>query len=135
MRKMIGWLWIGLLLGPLAGEVAAQVTIRLARAHQDNQEVAVGLRDVAGLLRANLPYQGFALLGATRVGLPAENKPQRLGPLEVRCQGGAERLSVSVARDGRTLLNTVVALRRGQPIILGGFPDGTGRLMLILQTR
>ena len=90
-------------------------------------------RDVEVLLRANLPYQGFELLSRSRMALPNRGQSARLAAnYRMHCRGVARRFAVRVDRGENTVLNVVVALRPGNPVILGGFPDGADRLLLVL---
>lgn len=110
---------------------ADSVDIRFVRAHHGSS-VSPALRDVEGLLRANLPYQGFELLTRTRMPLPNRGQSVSLARgYRLRCRGDARRLSVRVIRDDESVLNVAVALRPRNPVILGGFPDGSDRLLLV----
>ena len=118
-----------------AAHAAKEVDLRLVRAH-NREEVSAELKDVADLLRNNLPYRGFTLLG--RAGLPLPNRGQTVTlpeRLVVRGSGQQERFTIVVQRDKETLLNAVVTLRKGAPVILGGFPDGADRLLLVVVAR
>ena len=129
---LIGALFIGSM---QVAHAAGAVDIRFVRAHRE-QSVSPALRDVEGLLRSNLPYQGFELLSRTSMRLPARGQSAGLARgYRVRCDGDARRLSVRVDRGDNTVLNVAVALRPGNPVILGGFPDGQDRLLLVLVAR
>lgn len=132
------WMVLGLLImlaGAQAAEAVNAVDIRFVRAHQQGG-VSSGLGDVADMLRSNLPYSGFALLSRSNVGLPSGGQTTGLAKgYSIRCSGGADRLSVQVKRGDAQVLNVAVTLREGVPVILGGFPDGSDRLLLVLKAR
>ena len=114
---------------------AESVGIRFVRAHHGDS-VSPALRDVERLLRSNLPYRGFELLSRTSMALPVRGQSSGLARgFRISCNGDAGRLSVRVDRGDATLLNVAVALRPGTPVILGGFPDGADRLLLVLVAR
>ncbi len=122
-------------LAAAASAEAGRVEIRLVRAHQGSG-ISRELRDVEDLLRAQLRFPGFELLARQRIALPNDGQTVTFPRgIEVRCEGPAERLSVIVRRGGSVLLNVFVNLRGDVPVVLGGFPDGSDRLLLILRAR
>lgn len=134
MRTMVFMIVIGSLLAAPA-YANREVDIRLVRA-QTTGSLSPQLADVADLLQNNLPFQGYSVLGRTRLPLP--NRGQSVtfpGNLVVRCSGNQERLTVVVRRHETVLLNAVVSLRDNRPVILGGFPEGRDRLLLIVVAR
>lgn len=136
MRVRFIVLGVLLLLGSMQAAIGAEsVDIRFVRAFHGNS-VSPALRDVESLLRSNLPYRGFELLSRTSMSLPNRGQSARMARgFRVRCSGDARRFSVRVNRGDDTALNVAVALREGKPVILGGFPDGEDRLLLVLVAR
>lgn len=126
---------VAILLAAATTAGARQVEVRLVRAHQ-GPGVSRELRDVQDMLRAQLPFPGFELLSSTRVPVPSDGRNLSLPRgLDVRCSGTRERFAVVVRRGGAVLLNVFVRLRDDVPVVLGGFPDGADRLLLILRVR
>lgn len=114
---------------------ATRVDVRLVRAYH-GWGVSRELRDVADLLRGNLPYTAFEMLSRASVPIPNRGQNANLSHgLSIHVSGNHERLSVLVQRQRATLLRAVVGLRPNVPIILGGFPDKEDRLLIVLVAR
>lgn len=138
-RKGLRWI-VGLvfLLGlpGLAARAAAPLSVRLVEAANDREEVTPALRDVVPMLRNNLPFRRFTLLDQTTVKLPsAGHQAELAGGFLLRVQGSQDRLSVTLERHGKVEIQTVLSLQNGKPFVLGGFPLGAGKLLLVLVVR
>jgi hypothetical protein len=119
-----------------AAHAGSELGIRLVEANSRRGGMGPGLEDVAGLLRENLPFNTFRLVSSGALRLPARGSTADLGSgLAVTCSGSQRNLSVTVTRGRRPLLRTTVALRDDRPWILGGFPGGDGKLIVILLAR
>jgi hypothetical protein len=114
---------------------AEALTIRLVRASNGDGGMSEGLGDLQGILSGNLPFNRFQLIDSQTVLLPASSTVQLAGGFAVRCNGRQTALSVAVSRQGRQALSTTISLERGKPLILGGFPDGDGKLLVVLVAR
>ncbi len=132
--------WIPLLalwaLAASGARAADRLTIRLIQASNQTEGASAELRDVAPLLRRNLPYRRFELLESRTVRLPVEQSLPFAAGLTVRCAGDENRLALFVESDGVILLQTEVRLTGETPLILGGFPaPGGARRLLVLTAR
>lgn len=127
-------LWLGLPV--LAAEAGAPLSVRLVEAANDREEVSPALRDVVPMLRSNLPFRRFTLLDQATVKLPSTGQQAGLaGGFLLNVQGSQDRLSVTLERHGKVLIQTVLSLQNGKPFVLGGFPQGAGKLLLVLVVR
>jgi len=119
-----------------AGVAAAgeRLSIRLVEARQgEREELAPQLRDVARLLRDNLPYAAYELLDSRTVSLPAKGAVPMAHEFTLYCYGMEDQLSLTLDHGGRVVLQTQIALREGRPFILGGFPGPRGgRILLVV---
>jgi hypothetical protein len=109
----------------------SSLSIRLVRASNSAQGNGAGLEDVISVLKKSLVYSSYTLAGSASTALPARNSSRRLGPYTVTCNGPQGALAISVRHGRRELLKTSVSLRDGKPLILGGFPDAGGKLVLV----
>ena len=111
----------------LAGE---RLSIRLVEASNDGKGAA-GVEDIAGMLRKNINYQSFALLGRGSMPLPAQNAASRIGAYTVTGSGPQNNLSIRVRKGGSEVLSTTVRLKDRTPLVVGGFPGGKGKMVLV----
>lgn len=136
--KMGLWLLLSLLLTatlPASAQAGGTLAVRLVEAHNDRDGAADGLGDVAGVLRKNLQYRGFDLLGSGSIGLPADGQVGLPRGFRLECHGPQQALKVTVIRGGETLIDTTLNLRSGSPVVLGGFQSDRGRILLVLIVR
>jgi hypothetical protein len=123
---------LGCLLAATAADAGA-LSIRLVEAHNDGPKGAgPGLGDVADVLARNIPYQHFDLADRRDVTVPGTHKVSMRGGYVVNCSGSVEALEVSIRRGRKSLLNTQLSLRAGKPVVLGGFPGGRGKYLVVL---
>ena len=124
---------IALLAAPvLAG---SQINIRLIEATDSGTGNPAGLADVIGVLKRSLVYKNYSLVAQASLPLPAANRVVTLGSYSVSCSGQQGSLAISVRRGGRVMLNTNISLRDNRPLIVGGFPSGRGKRVLVFVAR
>jgi hypothetical protein len=123
-----------LLLAPLTGASAEDsLWIRMIEASNDGQEISPAVRDLVPLLRDNLPFKQYKLLDQNTTRLPASGEVKLAEGFKLRLFGVADNLQVTLEKDGKVMIQTVLSLRKGRPVILGGFPRGAGgKLLLVL---
>ena len=131
------WFTLGCLMLLWAGAVTAGdiLTLRLVEASNRGKGVGEGLGDVAPLLSNNLPFSSFKLVAAQSLPMPANGTVDMGYGFSARCTGRQSNLRVAVARRGRPVLQSTVELQTGMPLILGGFPTETGKMIVILVVR
>jgi hypothetical protein len=120
---------------PAGALAASSLSIRLVEASNKGSGASAGLKDVAGILKGSLAFSNYSLLGSCAMKLPASGDKGTVGGYEVTCRGGAQSLSITVVRDGKVMLTTQVRMEDGAPLILGGFPGGAGRHVLVFTVR
>ena len=136
MKTRLAFAWFCVLM-MTAGAVLAgpTLTIRLVDANNSGQGAGGGLGDVAQLLRENLPFNSFRLLASQSMPLPANGSVSLAQGVQARCSGDQRNLSVVIERGRKTQIQSTVELRNGIPLILGGLPSDTGKLIVILLAR
>ncbi|MBL7115377.1 MAG: hypothetical protein ISS35_06390 [Kiritimatiellae bacterium] len=120
--------------GVFSAQAGQTLSVRLIHATQQQQASSSGLSDVAGVLQRSLPYNHFSLKGSTSMRLPA-GETRSLGGYSVQCSGAQGQLKIQVRRGNKALINTTVALRDKTPLVLGGLPASTGKLLLVFVAR
>lgn len=119
-----------------AGKGGGTLSIRLVEAGNEGQGVGKGLGDVGQLLQENLPFKSFQLRADKSVSLPADGSVGLAAGFVARCSGDADKLSVIIEQKGKPgKLESTVSLRKGKPLILGGFPSDGGKMIVILLLR
>lgn len=117
----------------LAGQ---QLGVRLVEASGGPARTDPALKDVEAMLKGNLPFSQFRLVDRTAVRLPAIQQATDLkGGVVMRFNGDQQKLAVTMEQGGRVVLQTQIALHDGIPLVLGGFPSGGGRMMIVLVVR
>lgn len=125
-----------LALAAVPATAAEQVHVRVVEGLMEGDRIDPGLRDVAPFLRETLPFRSFRLIDQGRVRLPSPGDRLVLRPDFVfRAHGPQARFSVTLERGGHPLVTTLLALRDGVPVVVGGFPSQQGRLFLVLVAR
>lgn len=125
-----------------AGIVVAQtappgLSARLVTASKDAGSTDARLNDVLGLLQSNLSLKSFRLDGEAVLDLKEGatatlGKGYRLDLSQVQDSNAMVRLS----QNQRDLVRTRLALRRGCPVVVGGFDDPAGgKTIIILKLR
>lgn len=133
MRRNLSWLVVVcLLLGAGVSRAGSVLSIRLVEASQKGQGMGTGLGDVSRLLQENLPFKSFQLLASRSMALPAGGVASLSGGMVARCSGEQGSMTVVIENGGRKVMQSTVELRDGSPLILGGFPSGKGKLIIIL---
>lgn len=140
-RLMAGF---GILLLSAACAVAETVNLdaMLILASNDPAPLDRRLERVEHQLRPLFRFEYYRHLGSSSaaVALPGATKIA-LGDghfLDVQASAAKDdkvRAQVRWFRGDEPLVNTVVNLRRGKPVILGGVPHGNGKLIVTLTTR
>jgi hypothetical protein len=118
-----------------ASAVAGSLSIRLVRASNTPGGNSAGLGDVIPVLKKSLVYSHYSLAGSTSMKLPAQNSVRQLGSYSVTCNGQQGNLAITVRHGRKQLLNTRVSLSSRKPLILGGFPAGNDKLVLVFVAR
>jgi hypothetical protein len=116
-------------------QAASSLSIRLPEASNAGSGVSPGVNDVAAILKGSLAFSSYRLIGSRSMSLPAAGAKNRVGDYEVICLGGQQSLAITVTRGGRVMLTTQVRMQDGAPLILGGFPGGSGRHVLVFTAR
>lgn len=116
-------------------QAAGSLSIRLVEASNAGSGASAGLKDVAGILKGSLAFSNYKLIGSCAMRLPAMGEKGQVGEYEVTCSGNAQSLSITVVRAGHVMLTTQVRMQDGIPLILGGFPGGAGRHVLVFTAR
>ncbi len=110
-----------------------RVVLRLVHAsNEGSQGVDTTLDDVSSILTTQLPFSSYRLLDLKNADLPADKTVTMAQGIRVACRGMQNDLTVTVTKKNTELLKTTVVLKDGKPLILGGFPANTGKLLLIL---
>ena len=134
MRPWIAALIVLLTLAAGA-QAAGSLSIRLVEASNEGSGASAGLKDIAGILKGSLAFSNYKLIGSSTMRLPAAGEKGRVGDYEVICTGSQQSISITVMRGGQVMLTTQVRMQDGVPLILGGFPGGAGRHVLVFTAR
>lgn len=122
-----------LLLGAGVSQAGSELFIRLVRASTiPNVDPAV--QDVVQAMSGSFAFKGFSLKAQTTVPLPT-NAVVSLGDYTIACSGSQKQLSIRVTRDKRQMVDTVVSLVDGKPLVVGGFPAMDGHYLLVFTAR
>ena len=113
----------------IAGDL---VTIRFVEASNEEVGIDKGLEDIGSILKGQLPFKRYRLIDRSQCKLPAKKSIQLARGYHLKCQGKQEHLTIWVRHGKADLLHTTVALKDGKPLMLGGFPDSRGKLLLVL---
>ena len=113
----------------------SDISIRLAEASNSGRGSPAGMNDVSGIIKESLGFDSCTFVASAWIRLPADRQTRALADYSVVCSGPQNRLSISVQRGGKSLLKTNVALQDGKPLILGGFPSGSGKHVFIFLVR
>ena len=113
----------------IAGEF---VTLRLVEASNTDGGVPPELKDVGGILRAQLPFTNYRLVDRGKCNLPANQTIRMSRGYNIQCTGTQDNFTVNVRQRKSEILQTTVAIKDGKPLMLGGFPSDKGKLLLIL---
>lgn len=112
-------------------EAGNLLTIRLIEASNSGTGSPSGLNDVAASLRDSFGFDSCRLLASHVLTLPASKQTRQLGEYQVLCTGTQRGLGIEVSRGGKRLLKTNASLQDGKPLIVGGFPSGAGKQVLV----
>ena len=110
---------------------AGGLSVRLVEASSSDSASSAGLSDVIEILKKSLAFKSYSLKASSSVSLPAAKKAVSLDGYSVTCNGDQSKLEIVVRRGSKVLLNTKVSLKKGKPLVLGGFPRGANKLVLI----
>lgn len=132
MRRTIKLMALALVFGASLAN-AGIMSVRLVHATDAEVGIDPGLSDIAGIL-SSLRFESFLLLDSDTVQLPAEDARIRMAQgYTLTCNGTQDDLAIEMNHNGRVLLKTTAMLRRGKPLILGGFPTREGKIILVLK--
>ena len=132
--KAAAWVvgvWLAVALTANAGD---QLSVRLVRASNDLDGVGAGLGDVAATLQKSLVFKGYAKVAQASTGLPAAAS-LTLGDYTVKLKGPQSGMDIEVRQGKRQLLKTNARLGDGKPLILGGFPAASDKMILVFLAR
>jgi hypothetical protein len=133
MKTRLALVWFCVLMVSAVSVLAGPtLTIRLVDASNTGKGAGGGLEDVAQLLKENLPFNSFRLLANKSMPLPASGSVALSEGIQARCSGDQRNLSVVIERGRKVQIQSTVELRNGIPLILGGLPSDTGKLIVIL---
>ena len=125
-----------ILLGVMAMQAGANagetVSIRLVEASNNGEASSKQLDDVSSILKSQLSYKTYKLIDQKSCGLPAKGTIKMQKGFELECIGKQDNFSITVHKSGNKLLQTTLDLKSGKPLILGGFPSGKNKLLLVL---
>jgi hypothetical protein len=112
-----------------------ELSIRLVEASNSGQGTGGGLDDVAQLLKDNLPFDSFRLLASKSMALPANGSVSLAEGIVVKCSGDQGNLDVTIERGRKERVRNTIELRKDSPFIVGGFPSGKGKTIVILRLK
>ncbi len=141
MKTIIGILMAALVLGivsPALAQQPVEVEAMLILASNEPAPLDRRLERVDYLLRPLLRFETYRLLGQGSVLLNAGGSTSvALGDGHVLYlqMGRKGHVEVSWQRGDERLLSTSVGLQRNKPTILGGVPQGDGRLIVTLMVK
>lgn len=134
-KKLFTWMLGLLMLAPvLAASAGEQVNLKLVLAKNNKSgSIDKGLNDVEDLLKGNLSYNSYTLLGQKTV-------PLKVTPRIILAEGVTVALSdvkenslnVRIDQGKKRVLTARINLRAGKPAVLGGFSGNKGKMMVIL---
>lgn len=134
MIKRCWFMWaVCLWLGIATAQAGNALFIRLVRAN-NTPNVDPAVQDVVQAMSGSFAFKGFSLKAQITVPLPAAGKVN-LGEYMVVCTGSQSQLNIRVLQGKRQMLDTVVALVDGKPLVLGGFPAADGQYLLVFMAR
>lgn len=141
MKTIMGLMFAALLLGTVVPARAQpmEVEAMLILASNDPAPLDRRLERVDYLLRPVLRFETYKLLGLSSV-LLQENTATTLAlgdgyVLQLSTRGKRDHVEVSWQRGDTRLLSTSVRLQRNKPAILGGVPQGDGKLIVTLMIK
>lgn len=141
MKTIMGLMFAALLLGTVVSARAQpmEVEAMLILASNDPAPLDRRLERVDYLLRPVLRFETYKLLGQSSV-LLQENTATTLAlgdghVLHLSTRGKKDHVEVSWQRGDTRLLSTSVRLQRNKPAILGGVPQGDGKLIVTLMIK
>ena len=134
------WVWASTAVSVVAQET---VTLDAMLIHASNRPAALDTRldRVEYRLRRVFGFEhyGFVNQSQTLLTLPAHTRMDLVGgyvmQIDASSRDGRIRANVQWFQNGRRLLSTSIAQRRGVPAILGGPPHDEGALILVLEFR
>lgn len=140
MKTITGILFAVFLLGVVAPAKAAPMEVEAMLILASNEPAPLDrrLERVDYLLRPVLRFETYRLLGQASVLLnDGASTTLALGDGHVLYlqRGNKNRVEVSWQRGDTRLLSTGVGLERNKPTILGGVPQGDGRLIVTLMIK
>ena len=113
----------------------ATLSVRLVVAHNENNKISKALQDVRPTLQRNLGYTGYDLLTRKDLKIPPGGTVDLGSGFQLKCSGSQKSLRVKLTRNKKRLFDTTLNLRKGKPVILGGFKVKRGRAMVILVSK
>ncbi len=120
---------------PATAYAAQQLSIRMVEADNQSEYIDASLSDVSSVLRRNLPYKRFRMLGHGNSALPTGGNTSFPNGYSLIVSGPAANCAVKILKNNKPLLTTSVSLRGNTPLIVGGFPAGAGKHLFILNLR
>lgn len=115
-----------------AAHAMAAPQVRFVLATNDGNGIDSSLQDVAGSLSV-LKFSKFSVVDSKSV-TPGKRVNLSHG-YALTCDGESGSYQVTVEKGGERVMNTNISISSQRPLILGGFPHKTGRLILVLKER
>lgn len=134
-KHVLIWMLGLLTLAPvLAASADEQINLKLVLAKKTKDgTVDNRLNDVKDLLKNNLPYNSYTLLGQTTVPLKDTDRIILAAGVTVTLADVKERtLNLRINQEKKKVLSARVNLRKGKPAVLGGFSGNDGKMMVIV---
>lgn len=114
-----------------AGTVLTMRLVEAVEKSETEPQKIDELDDIMEMLKRNLAANEYRLIASSSVELPADNSMSRLAGYSVRCSGTQDNLTIQIREGKRRLLRTTVILIDGKPLVLGGFPSKTGKMIFV----
>ncbi|MDT8388995.1 MAG: hypothetical protein RRC34_00615 [Lentisphaeria bacterium] len=134
-KRLVTWLAGLVILAPLmAASADQQVNLKLVLAKAaESGSTDKGLNDVEDLLKGNLSYGSYSLLGQKTVPLQANPRIILAEGVTVALSDVQKNsLNIRITQGDKQVLTARINLRAGKPAVLGGFSGNKGKMMVIV---
>ena len=125
---ILGWA----LAGPAWAQKAPTLSVRMVTASQQERAEEPRLRDVLPLLKT-MKFASFVLDGEYKIGLREGSRAALAkGYVLTLTQVQGKKATVNVTRKRKRVVQTKLSLRKGRPVLVGGFDDASGGKTIIV---
>jgi hypothetical protein len=115
------------------------LSIRLVEASEQasTNKADAALADIVSIMQKSpvFRFASYRLAGSSSMRLPARKYSRVLDGFKIRCDGKQDDLSITVYRNKKQLLKTTVSLKDNKPLMFGGLPGKTGKMILVFLTK